>query len=411
MSSDRHLRRALEALSAAVRERLARHPQGHLLQASRDDLELSLSVPLASTGSGDELAESIDKARAALDDELDAAIGRRAAFRPGHLFCLRCGSADCEHSAPPSSRLVFAGYGPSGVPRFLDFGQWLLERKHPEIDRLYRQPPELLTDVASGRELSSDLLAAYRDREHDYRIHGQVTAGWFRLRSGDVLALTFQVLSSAIRKGRRKGRRQLSLNVLGAGPAGEPLEELYDRLPRIPWTSPVAWSQSVLRSIESSQGRESSTPELLSKRVEGVLASIARHLDHDHRARGRRTTHAQQRHAEGDRPTRMALRDLAQAAAGDFYFDRRKGTFIVLGERGRAHVWSPAGKLVTSIRYSADSIERKQKHEIWRPAREEEIAELRNSVGTEGGIEGEGDVGPGTSPVSTVSGGPSSPRS
>ncbi|MEE8523363.1 MAG: hypothetical protein V3T72_05485 [Thermoanaerobaculia bacterium] len=385
MSSDRHLRRALEALSAAVQERLARHPQGHLLQASRDEIELSLSVPLASAdGLRDKVSrESVDKAEAALNDELDAAISRRTAFRPGHVFCLRCSSADCEHSAPPSSRQIFAGYGPSGVPGFLDFGQWLLERKHPRVDRLYRRPPELVTDIASGRELSGDLLAAFRDREHDYRIHGQVTAGWFPMRAGDVLALTFQVLSSAIRKGRRKGQRQLSLNVLGAGPDGEPLEELYDRLPRIPWTSPVSWSQPVLRSIERSQGRKSSTPELLSKRVEGVLASIARQFDHDHRSRGRRTVHAQKRHAEGDRPTRLALRDLADAADGDFFFDQRKRTFIVLGERGRAHVWSPAGKLVTSIRYSADSIERKKNNEIWRPAKEEEIAGLRKTVGVD----------------------------
>ncbi len=276
--------------------------------------------------------------------------------------------------------MIFAGYGPSGLPCFLDFGQWLLERKHPQVDRLYRQPPELVTDVASGRELSGDLLDEYRDREHDYRIHGQVTAGWFPLRSGDVLALTFQVLSSAVRKGRNKGCRQLSLNVLGAGPNGEPLEELYDRLPRIPWTAPVKWSQSVLRSIERSQGRKSSTPELLSKRVEGVLTSIARRLDHDHRSRGRRTSHAQKRHAEGERPTRMALRDLDRAAVSDCFYDQRKRTLIVLGERGRVHVWSAAGKLVTSIRYKPDAIERKKKKEVWRPARNEEIAGLRKLV-------------------------------
>ncbi len=143
----------------------------------------------------------------------------------------------------------------------------------------------------------------------------------------------------------------------------------------------VQWGQQVLQTIERAQGRKGSTPEALSRRVEGLLNGIARRLEQDRRARDRRTGHAEKRHTQGDRPTRMAFTDLARGGDDRFMIDERRETMIVLGERGRAHVFNFNGKLVTSIRYSPESIERKVRREIWRPATAEEIAGLRKKTG------------------------------
>lgn len=385
-SSGDPLRQAIEALARATGERVARHPQGHLANGGRpqadgkaEHLELTLQVPLNGAKG---LDEAIAQARTNLEREVESLLAHRAAFRPGRVLCLRCASADCEHSLPEGSRLVFAGYGPTGIPQYQDFGQWLLERQHPNLDRLYLRPPRLVTDVISGAELTGRLLGAFRERRLDYRIHGQVAAGWFTVpgRGGSpssAMALTFQVLSTS-RKGRRgRRKRRLGLNILGAGPDGEALAELYDRLDSLPWAGAVRWSQQALGSIERSQGRKNATPERLSQRIEGVLNGIARRLEHHRRSRDRRTGHAQKRHKEGNRPTDMALRDLARAGNESFLFDLRLKTLIVLGDRGRAHVWSAKGKLVTSIRYSSDSIEKKKNLEIWRQATKQEIAALR----------------------------------
>ena len=205
------------------------------------------------------------------------------------------------------------------------------------------------------------------------------------------MALTFQVLSTAHkgRRGRRgrgrsgrgrSGKRRLGLNILGTGPAGEPLAELYDRLGSIPWAGAVRWSQEALDSIERSQGKKSATPERLSGRIEGILRGIARRLEHHRRSQDRRTGHAQKRHKEGDRPTHMALRDLHRAGDDNVLLDLRRETLIVLGDKSRAHVWTAAGKLVTSIRYSPDSIEKKKNLEIWRQSKASEIAALRKAV-------------------------------
>lgn len=402
----------IETLAATVREKLTRHPQGHLAFEGRtggrkSHLELLLRIPVGVPDAA--LDDAVDDAEQALGEEIEALLAERALVRPGRVLCLRCGTSVCEHAAPQSCREVFAGYAATGLPRFVDYGQWLLERGHPRLDEIYRPPrpgargrparfpggeasslkppPGLVTEVVSGRELSGELLPAYRDR--GFHVHALLTAGYFQVPQPPVgttgLALSFLVLSTVRRGGKRRRGRRLALQVLGVGPEGEPLTSLYDRLPTVPWQAVLAWGQQVLQTIESSQGSQKSTPAGLSGRIEGLLRSMGRRLEQDRRARERRTGHAEKRHRQGDRPTRMARSDLARGEAGSFFVDERRSTVVVLGERGRAHVWSSAGKLVTSIRYSAESIEKKLHLEIWRKATAEEVANLRRRVETDEG--------------------------
>lgn len=403
----------IESLAALVRERLFRHPQGHLAfegrpgGAGKDHLELSLRIPVAASEAA--IGDAVAAAEAVLGEEIEALLAERALLRPGRILCLRCRTSECEHAAPRSCREIFAGYAATGLPRFVDYGQWLLERGHPRLDEIYRPPrpggrrgprrsaeddaaqptPGLVTEVISGRELAEELLPAYRDRS--YHVHGGVTAGYFQVPQPPVgttaLALTFVVLSTERqvekrqrqREKRRRGRR-LALQVLGVGPEGEPLASLYERLPNVPWQSVTAWGRQVLQTIEKSQTSKKSTPASLSGRIEGLLKSMGRRLEQDRRARDRRTGHAEKRHRQGDRPTRMARSDLARGEEGSFFVDERRSTVVVLGERGRAHVWSAEGKLVTSIRYSTESIEKKLRQEVWRKATAEEVADLRRQV-------------------------------
>jgi hypothetical protein len=406
---DDPIRRAAALLAEAAQERLRRHPQGHLAAGAREGLELTVAIPLSSDGA--ELDRAAEGLAEGMARGIDGLIHHRASFRPGHVYCLRCGGSECEHSRVPSERSTFAGYGPSGVPRFLDLPQWLMERGDPRAASLYgedgpRRLDRVVAVAAPGEELTSALLDVYRDRSADYRLHGQVTAGWFRATDarghGTPLAVTFQVVSS-----RPPGnRRRLGLNVLAVGPEGEPAEHLYDRLGEIPWSTEVLWAQSVLTSIERSLGRkgggkkkkgkgkkqEGSAGETAAQerettlahaeaRIQGMLESLARRLEKGRRAKERRTRHAEERHDQGDRPTRMALTDLAQAKDEDVLLDTRERTFVVLGDRGRAHVFNRQGKIVTSVRYSSDAIEKRRTGGRWKPLPKDEVAALRVMVG------------------------------
>lgn len=344
---------------------------------------LTVDISLASSFDAEGGAKAL---RSALGRELEGILIEEKSFRPGFVPDLRGGSAEGREAGPPDSRFVFGGYGPSGRPRFIDFAQWLLQLDHPNQDRLYARPPGLVTARTSSAELYEDLLPAFEDPGR--RIHGQVTAGWYEISAHDghpaQLAVTFQILSTrAPRKAGRSGHpTRLGLNLLLAGPSGESADEVYARLEIVPWRSAVEWARRALSSVERS--RDLRSPDKLEQRLQGILNGLARRLEQERRGRDRRTEHAETRHRSGRRPTREALKDLDNAQDREIFVDTRKDTLIVLGDKGRVHVFNRRGKLVTSIRYSLEAVERKQKAEIWCPAGPGEIRDLRRDAQGQG---------------------------
>ena len=375
----------LRELSRLAAAEARSHPQGHLLRSAGSQLELELHLPLTAA---EDLAPLAARLREAMRAEIAAQISHQAAFRPGQVLDLRHPQGEGPETSPNDSRKVFVGFSATGAPRFQDFAQWLLAVKHPQLDLLYARPPGLVTVVATSEDLYAEVLPPFRrPAALDWQLHGQVMAGFFEVTKKDgtpgQLALSFQVQSSAAKEG---GRRRFGLNLLGIGPGGEKLEHLLDRLAKktvepAPWQNAAAWAQSALESIERGQGKKPLDPLQLESRIEGILGGFVRRLEQDRRARGRRTDHAEERHRQGDRPTSHALQDLARAKVEDILIDARSGTFVVLGDRGRAHVFSGQGKLVTSLRTTPESIERKKKKDLWRAATPAEGAELRRVAG------------------------------
>ncbi|HWM94288.1 MAG TPA: hypothetical protein VN493_26265 [Thermoanaerobaculia bacterium] len=382
--SNERLQQIMKLLADEVRERLERHPMGHLVAGRGDRLDVSLAVPTALREGT--LERAGQAAEESVQGAIQALVAHSARFQPGRVFCLRCQSALCEHSAPTGNRQVFTGYGGTGAPRFRDLGQWLLERRDPRVDLLYRDPPQLVATMSSGEEMTSELLPTFLQQESGYRLHGQVAVGWYPAPdpSGagrQPLAVSFQVISSRA----RGGRRRFGLNVIGIGPAGEPLEHLYDRMARFgegpPWSGSVRWAQTVLGSIEHQLERAPRTPpKVVDQRIEGLVAALSRRLEKGWRGEERRTQHAKVRHRGGDRPTRMALADFARATPEDLLFDTRRDTLVVVGDRGRAHVFNREGKLVTSIRYNPAVIEKRRQNGMWRPAVKEEVEGVRQRL-------------------------------
>jgi hypothetical protein len=355
-----------QALQRLVRSRIARKSGGHLLDLSSRPLDLPLRLrldpPLDGSAFSGQLLESID-------GWIDDAISRAAAFRPGHAWCHRCASVACEHSRPATSRLVFAGYTATGLPCWEDFAQFCLDRKHPEVDRLYRDPPAFLTVVQGRDEISGRMLEAFEDGS--YELLGQLLAGFFYVHARSdagrgVLALTIQVAASR----GRSGDRRLGLNLLGCAPSGAELESLWDGRNDLPWRKGIRWAQAALLTLAPQNGRRPSALRRaeLEHRVHGILQGLARRLEQHRRATGRRTRHAEERHDSGQRPTRKAIDDARRLAVDSLFVDERAGTLVVLGERGRTHFFTADGRLVSSVRYTREAIERKLRTRLWRPA-------------------------------------------
>ena len=160
---------------------------------------------------------------------------------------------------------------------------------------------------------------------------------------------------------------------------------LWERQEDFAWRRGVRWAQAALASLEQDgkgRQRRTSIPRAeLESRAAGILNGLARRLEQDLRGRSRRTAHADRRHHEGDRPTRKALDDIRQAgASGLLLVDERSGALVILGERGRTHFFTPEGRLVSSVRYSRDAIERKRQSGLWRSASDEETREFRSRL-------------------------------
>jgi len=76
----------------------------------------------------------------------------------------------------------------------------------------------------------------------------------------------------------------------------------------------------------------------------------------------------------------MAVKDARKAADEKFLHDAEKDTIVVLGPKGRTHVFSRTGKLVTSMVVKPGELERRFNKTRWRPALPKLLAELREKI-------------------------------
>jgi len=373
-----HGRTILAALRRLVRDRLARRADAHLIEGRLPEFSIELDIAPEADASGEDgfaqrLVESVDA-------RLDEAVRHAAWFLPGRAFCLRCGGSECAHARPPSARHVLHGYGPTGTPLWSDFAQVLLDSRVEGVEELYGERPGFRTVVQGPEQVHAGLLDVFA--HPSYRLYGQLLAGYFAVRAREpegrgVVALTIQVAGTRTRRGVRLG-----LNVVGTSPSGEGLETLWERHRDLPWRRGVRWAQTALTTVRG--GRREDDPRLR-ERVLGILRSLARRMEREQRARRRRTAHAEDRPDAGGRPTRMAAEDLRAASGADVLVDERSHAVVVLGARGRTHFFGEDGRLVSSVRYSRDAIERKIRAGLWRAAAPDEVARLRERAADVGG--------------------------
>ena len=357
------------ALRRLVSESLERKGADGVVERELGTLAVPLELPPEDEDGAGEAA-FVQSLIDAVDQRVEDALEYSLRFRPGRAWCFRCRDVACKHAMPETSREVLVGYGPTGVPRWLDFAQWALERRHAELDRLYDGASGLIGIVREAGEADRMLLPAFR--EGRFRPLALAAVGFWTFADGPedgrcALALTFLV--GAIPK--EDGGFRLGLNTIGRAPDGGALESLWDRRHELPWRKAVHWARAALQSIPSNGDRGK-----IEGRVNGILQGLVRRLQREARADERRTQHASERHASGERPTGLALRDAARMPIERWLLDERRGTLVVLGGRGRTHFFSDEGRHVSSVRYRREAIERKRTSGIWRPADVENVRRL-----------------------------------
>ena len=329
----------------------------------------------------DQLVPQVEDAQAGVD-----------VFRKGHVHCFRCMSSACEHSVPGTPLCVFAGYDSTGRPVWHEFAQTLIALKDDRIDQLYSRSPRVLTVLQPGRELRGDQLASFGRASKSYSILGQVIAGYFPWKNGSEcagrLAVTMQIV-----EGRAKdGSFSLNLNVIARTGEGQDLDEALAS----GWEPKLYRAKALaLREVESLEDRvrsaraagnaERARDEL--RRVPSILRRLSDGLERGERQAQRRTRHAEVRR-DLQRPVNKAFEEATAAKDEQIFYDEKTNTVVVCGEKGRAHVFNPEGKHVTSFVLKPDGAAFRLRTNRWRNAADEERTALRAALAATAGARG-----------------------
>lgn len=318
-------------------------------------------------------AESRDRPKALARRE----ASENRAFRAGRLFCYLCASTDCPHAEAPRPQSVFSGFSPTGQPLWSDFAQLLIDRREQDVERLFEDPPAPVACVVLGRELKSRMLHGFGKASKCYDVLCQLCAGYFPAgRPGEP---PFAVTIQAVESREENGRTRLRFNRIGSVAAA-----FFEENGRHWFVGACRSARERLAHLEASlEARGAELPGLarneILRQVPGIFHDLRRSVERAGRQDVRRTRHAVLRREER-RPTSSALRDAAGAPNEAIFVDEVNETLVVLGKNNRAHVFSPDGRLVTSLSIPKSSLSRRIERERWRPAEGEEISRLRGAL-------------------------------
>lgn len=377
--------RALRELRAIAREIGA--GQGidpRELETSLGELTLPITVEL---GGNTVPRENIDKLAGDFHLRVDEMLKAAIAFRTGHVYCFLCDRPDCPHTQPSQRDETFAGYTPTGRPTWTTFTNLCLELAVDRVDLIYAERPEIIAIAQADTALKEGMLPGFGGDSLAYNMLGQVVAGLIPMdlnveRRSDVqrVALTIQLVET--RCGR--ATRRLRANLLGLTTT-----EVQDAAASGYARGPAEKLRRVLRATDhrlNDLGRKAFNHERrgqklnLSEAVRPVLSTLRGDLERIFRPVRRRTQHAQERHLSGERPTSIAMQDAAGAADESHLEDTQHKTIVVLGRRGRAHVFALNGRHVTSFRLRSGELEHKLDKGRWRHLSAAQIVELRRLI-------------------------------
>lgn len=386
LTPEARIRRALRELGRAADE-----------MARARDAEVPPGLTLPAPIDGADGAGWSARARAFAEALTHTLIARPHAvtWADGAMYCFQCTAVDCAHARPPGPQHTFAGYVPTGKPTWIPFLELCLQRRPPGFDRLFAERPGVVAFAESAAELTEGLLPGFGGEEGQtgYTVLGQVAVGLLPAHmapdASERVVLTVQMVETRY----RGAEQRLRLNLLGLdqqdivraaadGAPRNPAEQLRRTLHRARQKL-----ESVGRRLanEEAQGRDPDVVGLVAPLVGRLRGDVSRIFNPDLR----RTRHAETRHRGARRPTSTVWDDVRAASDDKLYADTRRGTLIALGPRGRAHVFTEAGRHVTSLRLEDGELARKLARQRWVPLSPERIGPFRAAIGDAASTGGE----------------------
>ncbi len=390
----------LEALNALGDTLAARRGLDAREAASMDSVVVPLVLRFGVAGRNATLGEDGARLVAHLTREIEERIQARSAFVEGRVYCFFCGCSDCAHARPPDPLDTFCGYSALGKPQWQSFPNFCIALGERRVDAIYGDPPEIIAVLQEAQDLDADRLPGFGRNRLAFNVLGQVVAGLVpdnfnpARPSNSRVAWTIQVLET--RSGN--GSARLRLNMIGlsmwnlleaAAEAGR--REAPERLRRT-IASTRRRVEALGRRIASAERRGESFD--LEEAVRPILSRLRTEVERDLRESSYRTQHARVRHRSVSRPTGNAIRDARSVTLDRLLFDSARSTIVVLGPRGRTHVFTREGRHVTSMQLNPGELERKLHRGRWQPLEPSAAQAFVDTVRTLGRSGEEGEGGP-----------------
>lgn len=350
-------------------------------------IQIPLTVPAGAPSDHVDPADAAQLVRdlgARLADGLEALV----AFRPGTVYCFFCESSECSHARQPDRTATFRGYNPLGKPAWQTLTNLCIERGDERVDRLFGDRPDIVAVVQEPHELTGGLLPSFGKGSMAFHLLGQVVAGFVpedlytsETPADHRVAITMQLLETRI----GMSARRLRLNIIGVS-----AEHISHRAADGDERGPAESLRRTLiatRERLDSLGRRAWTAERrghpldLEAEARPLLYRLRGDVERIFRSLGRRTRHAQVRHVQGDRPTGLAVADALSVPEERMLWDADHSTVVVLGPKGRAHVFTQAGRHVTSMLLRPGEVDRKSGRARWQPLGRERVASFRARLG------------------------------
>lgn len=330
-------------------------------------VDLQLRVPL---DGGNDIRHAAGTAVEQILKRVRAVREHEQALRPGAVYSYFADSSNAEGCRPTEPRQVFDGYSSTGKPSFADFVTLAIERKDADVERMLAGEEIVLTHVSMGRVLRTQQLAEFGGNSPVFKILGQVDAGLFRV-LGDAgrCAFSFQLLRGTT----LEGRVRLRLHPVGAV---DPMDLADPALMQIMSRFQRKLDTEALRLEGKMKGEEVDEEEF----VLPLLQDFAKQLASRTRNQGRRTQHGVERSETSQRPTPKAYPDASEANDAAILWDIDQSTVIVLGPKGRVHVFSSVARHVTSVVMQRSAVDRRRQQGRWRLAEPEERGEFRIQI-------------------------------
>lgn len=357
-----------------------------------------VTIPVGNGLAGDAAARAAASALSAraLDVVRGVASGVDV-WRNDGVFCLQCGDADCQHTQPPEPTDVFAGYLPTGKPSWVDFTHFCMDRGIEGFETLFVPRPGVIAVALSATDLAGELIESFRDGA--YTVAGAVVAGLIPADFEPVRAGQGRIAVSLVAVVRiQGGSLSIRLNQIGIDP--EILDQAAgnqahrgpaERIRRL-LAATRARLEAVAMAIKHDVGiPDFSDAALMAQRLDAAVMPVMNRLRSDLVAVFSgvedRTKHGEHRSRSGLRPTSTAFTDAAGASDEKLFFDMAEKTVVVVGPRGRCHVFTRDARHVTSLTLEPGDLDLRVTRKRWRPLEPALVTAFRQALGRRRGGE------------------------